>query len=101
MSADMKKLACFCTDVAEGSNGSFSYVHRLRKGVNRQSHALKVAHLAGAYLSSIAYDFLMTNSLSGLPPAAISVARNVLLRSPVGDNGLQDPDTKMEMRATG
>ncbi|KAL8968984.1 MAG: hypothetical protein Q9183_002217 [Haloplaca sp. 2 TL-2023] len=49
--ADLAKkfdhLACYCTDVAEGPGGSFSYVHRLRRGVNRASHALKVARLAG------------------------------------------------------
>ena len=28
-------------------SGAFSFVHRLRKGVNRESHALKVAQLAG------------------------------------------------------
>lgn len=62
--ADMTKgfehLACYCTDVAEGPEGSFSFVHRLRKGVNRSSHALKVAHLAG------------------IPEAAIETARTVL-----------------------
>ncbi len=68
-------MACFCTDVAEEevvaaataavdgsvspssstssssasstSPRSFSYVHRLRRGVNRKSHALKVAQVAG------------------------------------------------------
>lgn len=50
----------YCTDVKEFGGGGFSYVHRLRKGVNRESHALKVAKLAG------------------LPEAAISVAREVL-----------------------
>lgn len=47
MTKDFEKLGCFCTDVAEGLDGSFSYVHRLRRGVNRKSHALKVARLAG------------------------------------------------------
>lgn len=47
MTRDFEALGCYCTDVAEGSGGSFSYIHRLRKGVNRQSHALKVARLAG------------------------------------------------------
>lgn len=47
MTQSMEHLACYCTDVAEESTGSFSYVHRLKKGVNRQSHALKVARLAG------------------------------------------------------
>ena len=62
--ADMTKgfehLACYCTDVAEGPGGSFSFIHRLRKGVNRSSHALKVARLAG------------------IPEVAIETARSVL-----------------------
>ncbi|KAJ5591810.1 uncharacterized protein N7459_002179 [Penicillium hispanicum] len=49
--ADMTKkfenLERYCTDVKETASGSFSFVHRLRKGVNRESHALKVAQLAG------------------------------------------------------
>lgn len=60
MTKDLKHLACYCTDVAEGPDGSFSFVHRLRKGVNRSSHALKVARLAG------------------IPEAAIETARTVL-----------------------
>ena len=60
MTQDFKHLACYCTDVAEGNQGSFSFVHRLRKGVNRSSHALKVARLAG------------------IPEAAIETARTVL-----------------------
>jgi DNA mismatch repair ATPase MutS len=47
MTMGFENLACYCTDVVEGEDGSFSYVHRLRKGVNRMSHALKVARLAG------------------------------------------------------
>ncbi|KAI9794185.1 MAG: hypothetical protein M1816_006110 [Peltula sp. TS41687] len=50
----MKDLTCFCTDVAEESDGAFSYVHRLRQGVNRESHALKVAQLAGEILFGLA-----------------------------------------------
>ena len=46
--------------MAEDGTGGFYYVHKLRKGVNRQSHALKVARLAG------------------LPESAIEVARQVL-----------------------
>ena len=42
-------LGCFCTDVQEASDGSgsWSYVHKLRRGVNRESHASKVAKMAG------------------------------------------------------
>lgn len=52
----------YCTDVKEDGDGKdgFRYVHKLRVGVNRQSHALKVARLAG------------------LPQEAIQVARKVL-----------------------
>lgn len=47
MTSEFEKLACFCTDVAENTDGSFSYEHKLRAGVNRNPHALKVARLAG------------------------------------------------------
>ncbi|KAK4145500.1 uncharacterized protein C8A04DRAFT_35768 [Dichotomopilus funicola] len=50
----------YCTDVEEDDQGGFAYVHKLRKGVNRQSHALKVARLAG------------------LPEQAIKVAQQML-----------------------
>ena len=50
MTKDFKHLGCYCTDVVERPGGSFSFVHRLRKGVNRSSHALKVARLAGMKL---------------------------------------------------
>ncbi|KAG8527055.1 uncharacterized protein KY384_008484 [Bacidia gigantensis] len=62
--ADMTKhfnhLGCYCTDIVEGEGGAFSFVHRLRPGVNRSSHALKVAALAG------------------VPQTAIETARSVL-----------------------
>lgn len=60
MTRDFDALACYCTDVAEENDGSWAYVHKLRQGVNRASHALKVARLAG------------------LPESAISVAAEVL-----------------------
>lgn len=47
MTTHFEKLGFYCNDVAEDEDGKFSYVHRLRKGVNRQSHALKVAGVAG------------------------------------------------------
>ncbi|KAI1810763.1 muts domain V [Poronia punctata] len=50
----------YCTDVHEDGEGGFAYVHKLRKGVNRDSHALKVARLAG------------------LPEAALATAKEVL-----------------------
>ena len=57
----MSGVGFYCTDVLEDEEGEgFRYVHRLREGVNRRSHALKVARLAG------------------LPDEAIAVARRVL-----------------------
>jgi DNA mismatch repair ATPase MutS len=47
MTHNFEALGRYCTDVKETASGSFSFVHRLRKGVNRESHALKVAQLAG------------------------------------------------------
>ncbi|KAG7114581.1 MutS protein 1 like [Verticillium longisporum] len=57
---DAGRVETYCTDVEEDESGGFVYVHKLRKGVNRQSHALKVARLAG------------------LPESAIRVAGDVL-----------------------
>ncbi|KAK8089471.1 MutS2 protein [Apiospora hydei] len=50
----------YCTDVEEDGQGGFVYIHKLRKGINRESHALKVARLAG------------------IPEAAITVAKQIL-----------------------
>ena len=47
MTKDWNALGYYCTDVKESADGSFRYVHKLQPGVNRQSHALKVARLAG------------------------------------------------------
>ncbi|KAK3617388.1 MutS protein 1 [Elasticomyces elasticus] len=53
MTRDFEELECYCTDVTEDGSGSWAYVHKLREGVNRTSHALKVARLAGLPESSI------------------------------------------------
>ncbi|KAL1958030.1 hypothetical protein VTO42DRAFT_5242 [Malbranchea cinnamomea] len=58
--AQFEHLGRYCTDVKESPSGAFSFVHKLKPGVNRQSHALKVARLAG------------------VPESAIQVARDVL-----------------------
>lgn len=60
MTDQWSALGRYCTDVKEQPDGSFTYIHSLRPGVNKESHALKVARLAG------------------IPEAAISVARDVL-----------------------
>ncbi len=65
-------VGLYCTYVEE-DGASFVYVHRLRRGINRQSHALKVARLAG------------------LPEAAIAVAQRVLARQGVlGKEALEE-----------
>ncbi|EQL02416.1 MutS2 protein [Ophiocordyceps sinensis CO18] len=59
----------FCTDVKEDGKGGFVYVHKLREGVNRHSHALKVVRLAG------------------MPERAIDVAQRVLAEGDEVDEG--------------
>ena len=57
MAGGWEGVGCFCTDVrevggGEDGRGGWAYVHGLRRGVNRRSHALKVARLAGRLLIS-------------------------------------------------
>lgn len=63
-------LACYCNDVAEGPGGEFAYVHKLRKGVNRESHALKVARVAGLPEEAVV---VAAKVLEKLRPAAVVV----------------------------
>ncbi|KAL3418974.1 DNA mismatch repair protein [Phlyctema vagabunda] len=65
----MHGVGLYCTDVEEDEMGSgFRYLHKLRVGVNKKSHALKVARLAG------------------LPETAIGMARKIM----DGGLGLKD-----------
>lgn len=41
------KIGYYCTDIQEDKGGGFIYIHKLKTGVNREAHALKVAKLAG------------------------------------------------------
>lgn len=66
MTAGFTRLGRYCTDVREDGKGGFFFDHKLRAGVNRQSHALKVARLAG------------------MPESVIDVAREVLDRKKGG-----------------
>ncbi|TCD67520.1 DNA mismatch repair ATPase msh1 [Steccherinum ochraceum] len=50
------RVRFYCTDIDETEDGYFAYAHRLSPGVNRNSHGLRVAQLAG------------------LPPSALQVA---------------------------
>ncbi|KAF1932457.1 DNA mismatch repair protein muts [Didymella exigua CBS 183.55] len=65
MTKDFNKLACYCNDVREEADGKFSYVHRLRRGVNRESHALKVARVAGLPEEAIAVAARVRKQLKG------------------------------------
>jgi len=49
-------VGCYCTDIIEDEE-SFAFDHRVRPGVNRNSHALKVARLAG--LSSLCFFYIL------------------------------------------
>ncbi|VUC28401.1 unnamed protein product [Clonostachys rosea] len=51
---DKGAVRFYCTDVQEDDQGGFIYIHKLREGINRQSHALKVARLAGLPAAVIA-----------------------------------------------
>ncbi|KAF3038529.1 DNA mismatch repair ATPase msh1 [Didymella heteroderae] len=65
MTKDFDRLACYCNDVREEADGKFSYVHRLQRGVNRESHALKVARVAGLPEEAIAVAAQIRKQLKG------------------------------------
>jgi len=46
-SSSFRGINFYCTGVDETDDGYFSYSYKLKPGVNRDSHGLKVAHLAG------------------------------------------------------
>ncbi|KAF8338139.1 muts domain V-domain-containing protein [Cantharellus anzutake] len=43
----------FCTGIDKFEDGRFSYSHRLRPGVNRDSHGIEVAQMAGIPLKTV------------------------------------------------
>ncbi|KAI6134024.1 muts domain V-domain-containing protein [Pisolithus croceorrhizus] len=55
----------FCTDVRETEDGYFTYSHCLRPGVNRDSHGLKVAQLAGMPKSALLIAASVLSALQG------------------------------------
>ncbi|KAL4872231.1 hypothetical protein BDV12DRAFT_162529 [Aspergillus spectabilis] len=65
MTDEFPTLGRYCTDVKETASGSFSFVHRLRKGVNRESHALKVAQLAGLPRETLDLAKSVRSNISG------------------------------------
>jgi DNA mismatch repair ATPase MutS len=58
-------LGAYCTDILEHDSGGFTFQHRLRRGVNRQSHALKVAKLAGLPEAALEAATLVLHQLHG------------------------------------
>jgi DNA mismatch repair ATPase MutS len=68
MTEDFEALGRYCTDVKETASGSFSFVHRLREGVNRDSHALKVAQLAGLPKETLEMASRVRQSLGNRAP---------------------------------
>jgi DNA mismatch repair ATPase MutS len=79
MTGDFDHLGRYCTDVKETPDGSFSFVHKLKPGVNRHSHALKVARLAG------------------LPESVIDLATGALERLSADTSGF-DAGEKQDIR---
>jgi DNA mismatch repair ATPase MutS len=78
MTKGFEKLGCYCNNVLEEPDGKFSYIHRLKKGVNRESHALKVARVAGRSIEVYHELFATLLISSGLPEDAITIAAEVL-----------------------
>jgi DNA mismatch repair ATPase MutS len=68
MTAGWGCVARLCTDVVVEKGGGFYFSHKMREGVSRESHALKVAALAG------------------MPEEAIAVAREVLEKLRAGED---------------
>ncbi|KAF9480038.1 hypothetical protein BDN70DRAFT_878068 [Pholiota conissans] len=59
-SSIFQSVRFYCSDVEDTGDGHFAYAYRLRPGINRDSHGLKVAGLAD------------------MPPAAMKIASNTL-----------------------
>ncbi|KAG1755072.1 muts domain V-domain-containing protein [Suillus paluster] len=60
-----QEVGFFCTDVDETDDNHFAYSHRLRPGVNRDSHGLKVAQLAGMPESAVLLAKQALDALKG------------------------------------
>ncbi|EJD04012.1 uncharacterized protein FOMMEDRAFT_106414 [Fomitiporia mediterranea MF3/22] len=76
-------LEFYCTDIDETEDGHFSYTHRMRRGVNRDSHGLKVARLAG------------------MPELAINVAEKALSSIKLHNRPSEDPSVTSALQNVG
>jgi DNA mismatch repair ATPase MutS len=47
MAEILERVACWHSDIKEEAGGEWAYAYKLKKGVNSNSHALKVARMAG------------------------------------------------------
>ncbi|OQN97746.1 hypothetical protein B0A48_16067 [Cryoendolithus antarcticus] len=82
MTTNFEGLESFCTDVQENREGGWSYVHKMQRGANRQSHALRVARLAG------------------MPESAIDVAGQVLNDLGYGEKRVRPAESRQVAGAT-
>nr|OQO15843.1 hypothetical protein B0A51_18253 [Rachicladosporium sp. CCFEE 5018] len=82
MTTNFEGVECFCTDVQEDGEGGWSYVHKMQRGANRQSHALRVARLAG------------------MPESAIDVAGQVLNDLGYGEKRARPAESRQVAGAT-
>ncbi|GJE85972.1 MutS family DNA mismatch repair protein [Phanerochaete sordida] len=80
----------FYTDVDETEDGYFAYSHRLKSGVNRDSHGLKVAELAGMPASAVSVARAALRSFRD-PTTGILTRDSVKLRS-LGQTLIEDSE---------
>ncbi|KAI9668841.1 MAG: DNA mismatch repair ATPase msh1 [Alyxoria varia] len=67
-----RTIATYCTRVVEDTDGEgFRFDHRMRPGVNRESHALKVARLAGMPEAAVEWAGAALQSLEKGIPAGV------------------------------
>ncbi|KAH8100583.1 muts domain V-domain-containing protein [Cristinia sonorae] len=81
-SGAFERVKFYCTDIDEASDGYFAYSHRLRPGINRDSHGLKVAQLAGMPASAMQ---VASNAVSWFKQRSLSEGDRVQLRG-LGDS---------------
>ncbi|KAF7319967.1 DNA mismatch repair protein [Mycena kentingensis (nom. inval.)] len=77
-------VAFYCTDVDETDDGHFAYSYRMRPGVNRDSHGLKVAQIAGmpnraVRVASDALNWLKSSNNDGASPQALNQLGQTLI----------------------
>lgn len=82
-----KKVATWCTDISVDKDGSaWTFVHRLRRGVSTESHALRVAKMAGmpAEVLAVAQDILTAAAAEDVAVAVESPKKAARLAAGAG-----------------